>query len=92
MSTHTLTGASRGAPEIPKTPPRKVRPVLPPVDAGQRYSVEETALYLRSSRWSVFMDLREGRLRAIREGRRTYIPGSEIIRRSTLPASESAAA
>lgn len=92
MSTQPLTGANSTAPPIPKTPPRKVRPVLPPVDAGQRYSVEETALYLRSSRWSVFMDLREGRLRAIREGRRTYIPGSEIIRRSTLPASESAAA
>jgi hypothetical protein len=40
----------------------------------------------------VFKDLKEGRLRAIREGRRTFIPGTEIIRRSTLPTSESAAA
>jgi hypothetical protein len=71
--------------EIPKTPPRKERKPLPPVDAGQRYTPEETAPYLRSSRWSVFKDLREGRLRAIREGRRVFIPGSEIIRRSTLP-------
>jgi excisionase family DNA binding protein len=70
---------------MPKTPPRKVRPVLPPIDASQRYSPEEAADYLRTSRWSVFKDLREGRLRAIREGRRTFIPGSEIIRRSTLP-------
>jgi excisionase family DNA binding protein len=77
---------------IPKTPPRKARPALPPVDSGQRYSPEEAADYLRSSRWSVFKDLKEGRLRAIREGRRTFIPGTEIIRRSTLPTSESAAA
>jgi hypothetical protein len=76
--------------EIPKTPPRKVRAPLPPVDAAQRYTPEESADYLRTSRWSVFKDLREGRLRAIREGRRTFIPGSEIIRRSTL--SEASAA
>ena len=76
---------------IPKTPPRKVRPALPQVDSRQRYTPEEAADYLRSSRWSVFKDLKEGRLRAIREGRRTFIPGTEIIRRSTLPTSESAA-
>jgi len=62
----------------------KTRPALPPLDVAQRYTPEEAAAYLRSSRWSVFQDLREGRLASIREGRRVWIPGSEIARRSRL--------
>jgi excisionase family DNA binding protein len=60
----------------------KSRPQLPPLDPAQRYSPEEAAAYLRISRWSVFMDIRDGRLASIKEGRRRFVPGSEIARRS----------
>ena len=62
----------------------KARPVLPALDANQRYSIEETILYLRSSRKTLFDDIREGRLATIKEGKRRFVPGSEIARRSRL--------
>jgi hypothetical protein len=61
----------------------KSRPLLPPIDPNQRYTPEESAAYLRSSRWSVFMDIREGRLASFKDGKRRYIAGSELIRRSS---------
>lgn len=66
--------------------PRSAKPcpTLAPLDIQQRYTVAESALYLRSSLWSVFRDIREGRLTVIREGARTFIPGSEIARRSRI--------
>ena len=70
----------------------KPRPVLPPLDAAQRYSIEETILYLRSSRKTVFEDIRAGRLATIKEGKRRFVPGSEIARRSRVPAAANQAA
>ncbi len=64
----------------------KPRPILPPLDEKQRYTLAEAALYLRSSLWSVHRDIREGLLTAIRDRSRTYIHGSEIVRRSRLGA------
>jgi hypothetical protein len=64
----------------------KSRPVLAPLDPAQRYSIEEAILYLRSSRRTIFSDIREGRLATIREGKRRFVPGSEIARRSRLAA------
>jgi hypothetical protein len=63
----------------------KSRPALPPLDLMQRYSIEEAIWYLRSSRKTVFDDIRKGRLVTIQEGRRRFVPGSEIARRSQLP-------
>jgi hypothetical protein len=66
----------------------KQRPELPPLDPQQRYTPEETALYLRRSRKSIF-EMISGdnpRLRSIKEGKRRYIPGTEIARLSALPA------
>jgi hypothetical protein len=63
----------------------KSRPVLPPLDAAQRYTIEEAIAYLRSSRATLFDDIREGRLATIKEGKRRFVPGSEIARRSRLP-------
>lgn len=57
---------------------------LPALDPAQRYTVEETIRYLRSSRATVYRDIAQGRLRTIKEGARTYIPGSELVRRSTI--------
>ena len=62
----------------------KSRPVLPPLDPVQRYSIEEAIAYLRSSRKTLFDDIREGRLATIKEGKRRFVPGSEIARRSQL--------
>ena len=61
-------------------------PPLQPVDPGQRYSVDEGSRYLRVSRAQLYLDISSGRLHTITHGRRRYIPGSEIIRLSTLPA------
>ena len=63
----------------------KPHPVLPPLDSAQRYSIEEAIAYLRSSRKTVYDDIRAGRLRVLKEGKRTFVPGSEIARRSRLP-------
>ena len=59
---------------------------LPAIDLAQRYSVDEAIEYLRTSRGPFFADIREGRLAVIREGKRVFVPGSEIARRSRLPA------
>ena len=58
---------------------------LPPLDPQQRYTISETTAYLRCSRAHVYALLDRDELRVLRDGRRIYIPGSEIIRRSTLP-------
>lgn len=58
------------------------RPLLPPLDPAQRYTIEEAIAYLRSSRFSVYRDVKAGKLPIIKEGRRSYIPGSAIIARS----------
>jgi hypothetical protein len=63
----------------------KTRPHLPPLDPQQRYSVEEAILYLRSSRKTFFDDVRLGRIGTIKEGKRRFIPGTELVRRSRLP-------
>lgn len=63
----------------------KSRPPLPPLDTAQRYSIDESIAYLRYSRKMLFDDIREGRLATIKEGKRRFVPGSEIARRSRLP-------
>lgn len=64
---------------------RKINPLtLPPLDANQRYTIEEAIAYLRSSRATIYRDVEEGKLRVIRDRARTYVPGSELIRRSTV--------
>lgn len=55
---------------------------LPPLDVQQRYTIEEAAAYLRQSRAKTYSDIREGRLTIIKDGSRTYVPGSEIAARS----------
>jgi excisionase family DNA binding protein len=60
--------------------------MLPPLDVQQRYTPEETAAYLRTSRKTVFDLIKDGRIRSIKEGRRRFCPGSEIARLSAAPA------
>lgn len=56
-----------------------------PLDAQQRYTIPEASDLLRQSRAKTYKDITAGNIRVIKDGSRTYIPGSEIIRRSTLP-------
>jgi excisionase family DNA binding protein len=59
-------------------------PKLPPVDVNQRYAITEASTYLRQSRSKIYTDIANGSLQVIRDGGRIYIPGSEIVRKSTL--------
>jgi excisionase family DNA binding protein len=59
---------------------------LPPLDVRQRYTIDESAAYLRESRSRVYEKIADGTLKTIKDGRRRYIPGSEIARQSTREA------
>jgi hypothetical protein len=59
--------------------------VLAPLDVSQRYSTREAGAYLRICQATLYKQIAAGLLHVIREGKRTYIPGSEIARRSALP-------
>lgn len=58
-----------------KKPPRKT---LPPLDLHQRYSVEETCLYLRTSRARLYQKIKAGQVKVIKDGARTYCSGRVI--------------
>ncbi len=55
---------------------------LPPLDPQQRYSILEASAYLRQSRSKTYMDIGAGTLATIKDGKRTYIPGTVIAERS----------
>lgn len=65
-------------------PALRVRPHLAPVDVAQRYEILEAAAYLRISRAKLYQLISSGEVRTLHEGSRHYVPGSEIVRRSTL--------
>ena len=52
------------------------------IDPNQRYTLAETHAALGQSHSKTFADIKAGRLKTILDGRRRYVPGSEIIRRS----------
>jgi helix-turn-helix protein len=57
---------------------------LAPVDVAQRYTIEEALSYLRISRASIYKEINSCRLQVIKQGGRTFVPGSEIARLSRL--------
>ncbi len=59
---------------------------LPPLDTRQRYSIDEGIAYLRESRSRMYQKIASGEVKVIKDGRRTYIPGTELIRLSALSA------
>lgn len=61
-------------------------PALPPLDHHQRYTINESVCYLKIGRSRIYDLIRAGEIRTIRDGSRVFIPGTEIARRSTLPA------
>lgn len=63
---------------------RKSTPIAP-LDERQRYSIDEACGYLRISRDYLYDLIREGAIQTIRDGRRQFIPGTVIAKRSALP-------
>jgi len=57
---------------------------LAPVDVAQRYTIKEAVSYLRISHASIYKEINAHRLRVIKNGKRTFVPGSEIARLSRL--------
>lgn len=58
---------------------------LAPLDIQQRYTVPESIEYLRNSRASLYALIKSGKLPTIKEGRRTYVPGTAIAALSKAP-------
>jgi len=65
----------------------KKPPVPAQLDANQRYSLAESWEILRQSPAKTFDDIKKGKLRVFKDGKRTYVPGYELIRRSRPPES-----
>jgi excisionase family DNA binding protein len=59
---------------------------LPPLDIQQRYDIPEAARYLRVSRATIYNDIAAGLIATIKDRGRRFVPGSEIARKSALPA------
>jgi prophage regulatory protein len=57
---------------------------LPTVDVAQRYTIAEATSYLRISHASVYKEINAGRIKVLKQGKRTFVPGSEIARLSRL--------
>ena len=78
---------------MPAYPPRARRrelaAQLPPIDPHQRYEIPEASAYLRQSIAKTYIDIKAGKLRILKDGSRSFVPGAEIIRRSTLPTHQS---
>jgi hypothetical protein len=56
----------------------------PPVDVAQRYTIKEATAYLRISHASIYKEINARRIRVLKHGKRTFVPGSEIARLSCL--------
>lgn len=55
---------------------------LPALDLNQRYTIPEASAYLRQSRAKTYIDIKAESLSIIKDGRRTYVPGTAIAERS----------
>lgn len=60
------------------------RDALPQFDPRLRYPVETAAQYLSISRAFLFKKIKSGDIVTIADGRRVFIPGSEIARLSQV--------
>lgn len=65
-------------------------PPLAPLDLSQRYTIPEAVNYLRIGRAYLYERIAKGEIRCVVDGRRRYVPGTEIARLSALPATKRA--
>jgi prophage regulatory protein len=63
---------------------------IAPVDVAQRYTIAEAVSYLRISHASIYKEINARRLRVLKHGKRTFVPGSEIARLSRLEVTQDA--
>jgi len=63
---------------------RTRRVAAPTFDERLRYTMDEASALLRQSVAKTWVDAKQGRIALLRDGGRTYVPGSEIARRSRL--------
>lgn len=61
---------------------QKTVAVPPVIDPNMRYDLPESAATLRVGIAQVFRELKSGKLKGFKDGRRRYISGEELIRRS----------
>lgn len=54
----------------------------------QRYTVPEAIAYLRSSRKTFYDEVKAGRITLVKDGRRSYVHGSELARRLAVSRSD----
>jgi Helix-turn-helix domain len=59
-----------------------LQPPLAPLDPNQRYTMPESSRYLRLSRPEIYKQIAAGQLKTVTDGRRRYVPGHEIIRKT----------
>jgi excisionase family DNA binding protein len=64
---------------------RNQQQALAPLDERQRYVVDEACGYLRLSRARLYEKIAAGEITVFKDGRRTYVPGTEIARLSRPP-------
>ena len=62
----------------------KVRPKLDPVDPLRRYDVPMSCDLLGISRAKYYKDVKDGKIKIIKDGGRTFTPGTEIVRLSSV--------
>lgn len=58
--------------------PKRERRSLPPLDLRQRYTVEESCEYLRTSRARLYAKIKAGEISVLKDGSRTYVSGRTI--------------
>jgi excisionase family DNA binding protein len=63
---------------------RQPAAALAPLDVNQRYEIDEASAYLRISRGRLYEKVAAGQIRLIKDGRRSYVPGSEIAAQSRI--------
>jgi len=49
------------------------------LDIRQRYAIDEAARYLRISRARLYQKIAAGEIRLLKDGRRSFVPGSAIV-------------
>jgi excisionase family DNA binding protein len=64
-------------------PTPSARGPLAPLDVHQRYEIDEAARYLRISRSRLYQKIAASEIRLLKDGRRSFVPGSEIAAAST---------
>jgi hypothetical protein len=67
-----------------ESPRAQYSAAAPALEANRRYSINDGAAILNCSRSRFYEHIKAGRIRIIKDGRRSYAPGSDLIALSTI--------